>query len=138
MVSSILSIVVLSLAQGTSYFPYLFYKNGSLIAALIITFAGFISACSGFWIARVASATQARRFEDMALKTYGSKCSTFTSIIILLTLMSFTIGMIVIVSFNFAERFSSKICFQWLFKPFLQTHYHHGLLILLQDKNSGH
>jgi amino acid permease len=103
MASSVLSIVVLSVCMGTTIYPYLFFRNGPLLTSLVIGFAAFISALSGFWITRVAAATQARRYEDMALKTYGNKCATFTAVMMLFTLMGFTTANIVLVSNNYCQ-----------------------------------
>lgn len=89
---------MLSIGQGTTIYPYMFYENGPLPATIILTFAGLISALAGFWITKVSEATDARRFEDMALKTYGRKCATFTSVMMLLTMMGFVTAMIVLVS----------------------------------------
>jgi amino acid permease len=100
--------VVLSVCMGTTIYPYLFFRNGPLLTSLVIGFAAFFSALSGFWITRVAAATQARRYEDMALKTYGNKCATFTAIMMLLSMMGFTTANIVLVSNNYAELLVKK------------------------------
>jgi uncharacterized membrane protein YkvI len=98
MESSILALVMLSVGQGTTFYPYIYFLNGPLIATSILVFAGLISIMASFWIIKVAQVTEAKRYEDMALKTYGRKCATFTSVMMLMTMLGFVTAMMVLVS----------------------------------------
>lgn len=91
---------MLSVGQGTTFYPYIYFLNGPLIATSILAFAGLVSVLASFWLIKAADATEAKRYEDMALKTYGRKCATFTSVMMLMTMLGFVIAMMVLVSSN--------------------------------------
>ena len=96
--SSIFSIVILCLGSGTLTFPYIFYANGLYIGLGLILFGASISVFSGWLIVQCAEELGARRYEDIALKLYGRKMATFTSVMMLLTMLGFVIAYIVLVS----------------------------------------
>jgi hypothetical protein len=74
------------------------YSTGTLLTIALLSFAGYVSWFAGVLIIESAHATKGKRFEDIALKTYGRKCATFTSVMMLVSLMGFIIAMIVLVS----------------------------------------
>ena len=96
--SSIFSIVILCLGSGTLTFPYIFYANGLYIGLGLILFGASISVFSGWLIVQCAEELGARRYEDIALKLFGRKMATFTSVMMLLTMLGFVIAYIVLVS----------------------------------------
>jgi amino acid permease len=92
----VFALVVLCLGSGTLTFPYIFYVNGPLLAIGIIAFGAAVSTYTGYLITICAEKCNARRYEDIALKTYGRRCATFTSIMMLLTMMGFVIAYMVL------------------------------------------
>jgi len=96
--SSIFALVILCLGSGTLTFPYVFYANGLLIGVGLTVFGAGISMYTGWLVVKCAHETNARRYEDIALATYGRKCSTFTSIMMLCTMLGFVVAAIVLVS----------------------------------------
>ena len=74
------------------------YSTGTLFTIVLLSFAGYVSWFAGALIIESAHATEGKRFEDIALKTYGRKCATFTSVMMLVSLLGFIIAMIVLVS----------------------------------------
>ena len=96
--SSVFSLVILCLGSGTLTFPYIFYANGLVLGVSLILFGAFVSVYTGWLIIKCAEEYRAKRFEDIALQLYGRKCATFTSIMILLTMLGFVIAYIVLVS----------------------------------------
>ena len=97
--SSIFSIVILCLGSGTLTFPYIFYANGVYLGLGLILFGATISVFAGWLIVQCAEEGGARRYEDIALKLYGRNMATFTSFMMLLTMLGFVIAYIVLVSF---------------------------------------
>ena len=97
--SSIFSIVILCLGSGTLTFPYIFYANGVYLGIALILFGSSISVFAGWLIVQCAEECGARRYEDIALKLYGRNMATFTSFMMLLTMLGFVIAYIVLVSF---------------------------------------
>ena len=97
--SSIFSIVILCLGSGTLTFPYIFYANGVYLGLGLILFGATISVFAGWLIVQCAEECGARRYEDIALKLYGRNMATFTSLMMLLTMLGFVIAYIVLVSF---------------------------------------
>ena len=97
--SSIFSIVILCLGSGTLTFPYIFYANGVYLGLGLILFGASISVFAGWLIVQCAEECGARRYEDIALKLYGRNMATFTSFMMLLTMLGFVIAYIVLVSF---------------------------------------
>ena len=96
--SSIFSIVILCLGSGTLTFPFIFYANGIYLGFGLILFGASISVFSGWLIVQCAEELGARRYEDIALKLYGRNMATFTSVMMLLTMLGFVIAYIVLVS----------------------------------------
>ena len=96
--SSIFSLVILCLGSGTLTFPYIFYANGMVLGTLLIVFGAAVSIYTGWLIVKCAEQCEAKRYEDIALKLYGRKMATFTSVMILLTMLGFVIAYIVLVS----------------------------------------
>ena len=96
--SSIFSLVILCLGSGTLTFPYIFYANGLFLGFGLICFGAAISIYTGWLIVNCAEQCGARRYEDIALKLFGRRMATFTSVMILLTMLGFVIAYIVLVS----------------------------------------
>ena len=96
--SSIFSLVILCLGTGTLTFPYIFYANGLIGGILLIIFGAAISVWTGWLIIQCAEQCGAKRYEDIALKLFGRRMATFTSIMMLLTMLGFVIAYIVLVS----------------------------------------
>ena len=105
--SSIFSIVILCLGSGTLTFPYIFYANGVYLGLGLILFGATISVFAGWLIVQCAEECGARRYEDIALKLYGRNMATFTSLMMLLTMLGFVIAYIVLVSFIITNLTSS-------------------------------
>ena len=100
MPSSVFSLVILCLGSGTLTFPYIYYANGIIVGSLLIIFGAVISVFTGWLIVKCANDCGAKRYEDIALKLYGRRMATFTSIMILLTMLGFVIAYIVLVSLS--------------------------------------
>ena len=98
--SSIFSLVILCLGSGTLTFPYIFYANGLYLGFGLIIFGAAVSVYTGWLIIKCAEQCGAKRYEDIALKVYGRRMATFTSVMILLTMLGFVIAYIVLVSNN--------------------------------------
>ena len=98
--SSIFSLVILCLGSGTLTFPYIFYANGLYLGFGLIIFGAAVSVYTGWLIIKCADQCGAKRYEDIALKVCGRRMATFTSVMILLTMLGFVIAYIVLVSNN--------------------------------------
>ena len=96
--ASIFALVVLCLGSGTLTFPYIFYANGLFFGVLLIVFGASISVYTGWLIVKCAEYCEAKRYEDIAFKLYGRNMTTFTSVMIIFTLLGFVIAYIVLVS----------------------------------------
>ena len=90
--------VVLCLGSGTLTFPYIFYANGLVLGICLIAFGASISVYTGWLIVSCADYCEAKRYEDIAFRLYGRKMATFTSVMMILTLLGFIIAYIVLVS----------------------------------------
>ncbi len=66
------------------------------MGVLLIAFGAAISVYTGWLVVKCAEYCDATRYEDIALKLYGRKCSIFTSVMILLTMLGFVIAYIVL------------------------------------------
>ena len=88
--------VILCLGSGTLTFPYIFYANGLVFGVLLIAFGASISVYTGWLVVKCAEYREATRYEDIARKLYGSRFSTFTSCMLLLTMLGFVIAYIVL------------------------------------------
>ena len=92
------ALVILCISNGTLIYPFIMYTSGTLLTIFLLSTAGYISWFAGALIIKSAHATGGKRYEDIALKTYGRKCATFTSIMMLITMLGFVTAMIVLVS----------------------------------------
>ena len=88
--------VILCLGSGTLTFPYIFYANGLVFGVLLILFGAGISVYTGWLVVKCAEYCDAARYEDIATQLYGSRCSKFSSVMILLTMLGFVIAYIVL------------------------------------------
>ena len=68
------------------------------ISVALIVFGAAVSVYTGWLIVKCADLVGAKRYEDIALKLYGRRMATFTSIMMLLTMLGFVIAYIVLVS----------------------------------------
>ena len=69
-----------------------------VVGVLLIVFGAGISVYAGWLIVECAEMCEAKRYEDIALRLYGRRMATFTSIMMLLTMLGFVIAYIVLVS----------------------------------------
>jgi amino acid permease len=90
-------VISCTLDTGTISFAFAIQQNGIIFGILLSILGGTITYYSAMLIVKVADKTQCNRFEDFALKLYGKKCKTFTSVLNLACLMSFIITYIVYV-----------------------------------------
>ena len=84
------------MGSGTLTFPYIFYANGLVVGSLLIAFGSSISVYTGWLVVKCSQYCEATRYEDIAMKLYGTRCSKFTSVMILLTMLGFVIAYIVL------------------------------------------
>ena len=94
--SSVFGLVILCLGSGTLTFPYIFYANGLVFGVLLIIFGAGISVYTGWLVVKCAEYCEAARYEDIATQLYGTRCSKFSSVMILLTMLGFVIAYIVL------------------------------------------
>ena len=89
-------LVILCLGSGTLTFPYMFYENGLVLSLVLIAIGALVSVYTGYLIVKCAEYCEASRYEDIAMKLYGKRCSIFTSVMILVTMLGFVIAYIVL------------------------------------------
>ncbi len=96
--TSIFSLIILCLGAGTLTIPYVFYANGIVVGTLLVLLGAAVSYYTGWLIIICAEQLNGNRYEDLASKTYGRRCSIFSSVMIVLCMMGFVISNIVLVS----------------------------------------
>ena len=77
--------------------PYAIYENGIVWGSVLVLAGGLLSFTSGSMIVACCERTKTARLEDLARAAYGQKMATYTSIVNLLCLCSFTVSYIVFV-----------------------------------------
>ena len=68
------------------------------IGVLLIIFGASVSVYTGWLVLQCAELCGAKRYEDIAFRLFGRRMATFTSIMMLLTMLGFVIAYIVLVS----------------------------------------
>lgn len=83
------SLVAATLGAGTLTYPYAIMVNGIAWGTILVIAGAAISYYSGMLLVKCSNHTGKHRYEDYALKLYGKRMATFTSIVNLLTVMGF-------------------------------------------------
>mmetsp|Transcript_17105 Transcript_17105/g.12152 ORF Transcript_17105/g.12152 Transcript_17105/m.12152 type:complete len:161 (-) Transcript_17105:1121-1603(-) len=92
---SVFSLIAATLGAGTLTFPYAVMMNGIGLGCILIVLGACTSYYTGMLLVHCSNYTGRHRYEDIALKLYGSKCRVITSILSLLCLMGFIMSFIV-------------------------------------------
>ncbi len=75
--------------------PYNMMMNGYILGPIILIVGAYLSYYSAFLIIKCAEETGSTRYEDIALKLYGKRFASITSILNLICLIGYTFSYLV-------------------------------------------
>jgi len=101
--ASVFSLIKITIGAGILTLPYAIMENGIVWGSFLIIFGGLVSWYTGYLLLIASDHCGRETFEDIALVMYGRKFATFTSVLILTTLLGFNMSYIVYVRNRFLK-----------------------------------
>ena len=76
--------------------PYVFYKNGPILSTVLVIATGMLSYYTGYLLSYAAAMTGGKSMEEIAMKLFGVRALTITSICNLSSNIGFTLTYVIL------------------------------------------